>query len=61
MTEISACKATHEKYKCTIRHKCRRYDIHLNATSKYQSYIKPNFNDCENFVELNENTYHPKP
>ena len=61
MTDISACSATQVKTKCVLRHACRRYDLHLNSPSKQQPYKKPQFpvnSDCENFIELNEKTFH---
>lgn len=56
MADISACSGLkQEKGKillsnqCPIRHSCKRYEAHLTATSKQQSYIKAAFvgQSCE--------------
>lgn len=55
MADISACSGVKdENYKngfnqCKLRFQCKRYEIHLNATSKQQSYIKAAFvgQSCE--------------
>jgi len=52
MADISACNGVGKsKFKnhCPIREGCKRYDVHLNAASKRQSYIKSAFvgQSCE--------------
>jgi len=56
MADVSACSGIREEkgrllldQRCTLRHSCKRYDVHLNSTSQQQSYIKAQYNNgkCE--------------
>jgi len=60
MADISACSGLKQdkgkvilSNQCPQRHGCKRYDAHLNAVSKQQSYIKAAFvgQSCEFFKQ----------